>query len=111
MAGLIIVSIGFAVYLLLSDFGTDIYIPFAKSYIILPKIIYALFVVLVMIACTNSVNLTDGLDGLAAGVSSIILIFFIYVSMAWGDKVNSVFSAIVAGASIGFLFFNINLFI
>jgi phospho-N-acetylmuramoyl-pentapeptide-transferase len=108
MAGLIIVSIGFAVYLLLSNFGTDIYIPFAKSYIILPKIIYALFVVLVMIACTNSVNLTDGLDGLAAGVSSIILIFFIYVSMAWGDKVNSVFSAIVAGASIGFLFFNIN---
>ena len=61
-----------------------------------------------MLACTNSLNLTDGLDGLAGGVNAIIMIFFTYVAMAWGNKEISTFSAIIAGTSIGFLLFNIN---
>ena len=60
-----------------------------------------------MLACTNSLNLTDGLDGLAGGVTAIIMIFFTYVAMSWGDTAMSTFSSIVAGSTIGFLLFNL----
>lgn len=106
MIFLFVISIVFALYLVFSSFGTDTYVPFMKGYVILNPILYVLFVVFVMLACANSLNLTDGLDGLAAGVNSIIMIFFIFVGMAWGSKDMSTFSAIVTGASIGFLFFN-----
>jgi len=106
MIFLFVISLAFSLYLVFSGFGTDTYIPFLKSYIILNPILYVIFIIFVMLACTNSLNLTDGLDGLAAGVNSIIMIFFIFVGMAWGSKDMSTFSAIVTGASIGFLFFN-----
>ena len=107
MIFLSIISIIFSVYLVMTEFGTDIYIPIWKNYIILPQIVFVAFTAFVMVACTNSLNLADGLDGLAAGVSSIIMIFFIFVAMAWGDKATSTFSAIVAGSSIGFMMFNL----
>ncbi len=107
MIGLSIIAIAFSVYLAFSDFGTDIYIPIWKNYIILPSVVFIIFTAFVMVACTNSLNLTDGLDGLASGVSTIIMIFFIFVAMAWGDKTVSTFSAIVAGSTIGFMIFNL----
>lgn len=106
MLGLIIVSVIFVVYLTNMNFGTETYIPILKTYISLPTWIYIPAMVFIMLACTNSLNLTDGLDGLAAGVSAIIMIFFTFIAMAWGDKEMSTFSAIMAGASIGFLLFN-----
>jgi len=107
MLGLIIVSVIFVVYLTNINFGTDTYIPIWKNYITLPTFIYIPFMVFIMLACTNSLNLTDGLDGLAAGVNSIIMIFFTFIAMAWGDKEMSTFSAIMTGASIGFVLFNL----
>ena len=107
MLGLIIVSVIFAVYLVSINFGLDTYIPILKTYINLPVWLYIPAMVFIMLACTNSLNLTDGLDGLAAGVNSIIMIFFTFIAMAWGSKEMSTFSAIMTGASIGFLLFNI----
>jgi len=40
-------------------------------------------------------------------VNSIIMIFFTFIAMAWGDKEMSTFSAIMTGASIGFVLFNL----
>lgn len=107
MLGLIIVSVIFVVYLVNINFETDTYIPILKSYISLPVWVYIPAMVFIMLACTNSLNLTDGLDGLAAGVNAIIMIFFTFIAMAWGNKEMSTFSAIMTGTSIGFLLFNL----
>ena len=53
-------------------------------------------------------NLTDGLDGLASGITSIIMIFFAFVAAMYGNKEMSTFSAIVGGSTIGFLLFNMH---
>ena len=106
MLGLIIVATAFVVYLTHINFGTETYIPILKQYITLPVWIYIPCAVFIILACTNSLNLTDGLDGLAAGVSAIIMLFFVIVSIRMGVKEMSAFSAIVLGTTIGFLFFN-----
>ncbi len=107
MLGLIIVSVIFVVYLTHIGFGTDTYLPIFKKYITLPVWVYIPCTVFIMLACTNSLNLTDGLDGLAAGVNAIIMIFFTFIAMAWGNKEMSTFSAIMTGVSVGFLLFNL----
>lgn len=107
MLGLIIVATAFVIYLVYSGFGTETYIPILKTYITMPVGFYIPFAVLVILACTNSLNLTDGLDGLAAGVTAIIMLFFVIASIIFGNKDMSAFSAIVAGTTIGFLLFNL----
>ena len=107
MIGLILVSGAFIGYLLYSGFDTSMYIPILKTTVQLPVWFYVIFMLFVMVGTTNSLNLTDGLDGLAAGITAIIMMFFIFVSMAWGNKDYSIFSAIVAGSTVGFLFFNV----
>lgn len=106
MLGLIIVATAFVVYLTHINFGTETYIPILKQYITLPVWVYIPCAVFIILACTNSLNLTDGLDGLAAGVSAIIMLFFVIVSIKMGVKEMSAFSAIVLGTTIGFLYFN-----
>lgn len=108
MLGLIIIAVAFVVYLVYSGFGTETYIPILKQYITIPVWAYIPCTVFIILACTNSLNLTDGLDGLAAGITTIIMIFFIIVSAMFGSKEMSIFSAIVAGSTIGFLLFNMN---
>lgn len=107
MLGLILVATAFVIYLVSIDFGTETYIPILKTYITLPTWGYIPFAVLVILACTNSLNLTDGLDGLASGVTTIIMLFFVIASMVFGNKEMAAFSAIVTGATIGFMLFNL----
>lgn len=65
------------------------------------------FIVIFFVAVTNSVNLTDGLDGLAGGVSLIYLLFFgIIVSFVPAYYNYSLISFAMAGALLGFLLFN-----
>ncbi len=84
----------------------DMYIPIFKTTVSIPTWIYIPFAVFVILACTNSLNLTDGLDGLASGVTAIIMIFFAIASIKMGNKDMAAFSAIVTGTTIAFLFFN-----
>lgn len=107
MLGLIIVATAFVIYLVYSGFGTETYIPIFKTYVTMPQWLYIPFAVLVILACTNSLNLTDGLDGLASGVTAIIMLFFVIASMVFENKDMSAFSSIVAGTTIGFLLFNL----
>lgn len=60
----------------------------------------------VEIAMSNAVNLTDGLDGLAAGVTAIVGITFAVIGWKGGDTILTVSGTVVAGALIGFLLFN-----
>ena len=108
MFGLIIISVIFIVYLISTGFTTETYLPIFKTYISLPVWAYIPCAVFIMLACTNSLNLTDGLDGLAAGVNAIIMIFFTFIALTFGSKEMSIFSAIVTGTSIGFLIFNLH---
>ena len=110
MLGLIIVATAFVVYLTYVDGAAqtsmETYIPILKETITIPTWLYIPFAVFVILACTNSLNLTDGLDGLASGVTAIIMLFFVIASISFGNKDMSAFSAIVAGTTIAFLFFN-----
>lgn len=109
MLGLLIVAVSFTIILInVFNFGTDIYIPFIKEYITLPIYIYIPFSVLVMLATTNAINLTDGIDGLSTSVTSIILTCLTVISMLLGIKEVTIFGAIIIGACLGFLLFNLH---
>ena len=64
------------------------------------------FIVVFYVAVTNSVNLLDGLDGLASGVSGIYLLFFGAILALTGFNNYAVISFAFVGALLGFLFFN-----
>ena len=87
--------------------GTVIRIPFTSltwdmGWIFIP------FAILVILATVNSVNLTDGLDGLASCVSIVVAVFFLLLSSV-GEVQNTavaLFAATVAGGLVGFLIYN-----
>ena len=59
-----------------------------------------------MLACTNAVNLIDGLDGLAAGVTAIASLSLLFVAAAVGEGEIAVLLAALAGGCLGFLPYN-----
>ncbi|KEO83182.1 phospho-N-acetylmuramoyl-pentapeptide-transferase [Tumebacillus flagellatus] len=69
---------------------------------------YLPFLVLMVIGMSNAVNLTDGLDGLAAGTTAIA--FGSYAILAWwtSNMEVAIFCAAMVGALLGFLVFNVN---
>ena len=101
-----ILSILLAVYLAGYTLGsTLVYIPIADIYVDF-GIWYIPFVVFVMLAMTNAVNLTDGLDGLASGVTAFVSLFFTVAGMMYGIVSVEYFCAALCGACLGFLVFN-----
>lgn len=65
------------------------------------------FAAFTIVAFTNAYNITDGLDGLAAGVLFIALLGFWYISASILDTALSVFIALWLGSLLAFLYFNI----
>ena len=108
MLGLTLVSVVYVCYLVFGlDIGTDTYIPFIKTTIIFPTWLYIPFAVFVMLASTNCLNLTDGLDGLATGITAIIMTFFTVVGILLGVNEVSFIGTVITGACLGFLLFNL----
>ena len=66
--------------------------------------------ILWIVGCTNSVNLIDGLDGLACGVSAIASLTMLVVSMLVSDSNSNVATILAAlcGACLGFIPYNLN---
>ncbi|KAB3533196.1 phospho-N-acetylmuramoyl-pentapeptide-transferase [Alkaliphilus serpentinus] len=99
-----------------SVMGTRIIIPFIQGSVtignlVIPQyldlgILYIPFIIFVVIATVNSANLTDGLDGLASGVTLIIAAFFSVLALDWGYTSLAIFAGAVTGACLGFLRFN-----
>jgi phospho-N-acetylmuramoyl-pentapeptide-transferase len=68
--------------------------------------LYPVFIYLVVAGTTSAVNLTDGLDGLAAGCTSIVLLAYIGITFTTGQQDLALVAACLVGACIGFLWFN-----
>jgi phospho-N-acetylmuramoyl-pentapeptide-transferase len=69
--------------------------------------LYPLFIYLVVAGTTSGVNLTDGLDGLAAGCAAIVFLAYIGITfITGGDSSLSILAACMVGACVGFLWFN-----
>ena len=67
---------------------------------------YGVFLLFILIGASNAVNLTDGLDGLAGGLSAISFIAFGLISVAVGFEEIGIFTFILVGGLMGFLIFN-----
>jgi len=106
---LLVVSGVFVAYMLFKlNIGTYTYIPILDKFFDLGYYIFVPFAILVLISTTNVVNITDGLDGLATGIVVIMMTFFTILAIALGNVAVMIFSAIVTGACLGFLVFNVN---
>lgn len=64
------------------------------------------FTIIWIVGITNAINLIDGLDGLAAGVSTIALITLAGMALSMGNIFVLVMAAILAASTLGFLFYN-----
>lgn len=102
----IIIVVAFAYYIKTNtDIGTDLLIPFMEGYTFDLGILYWPFIVIVLLGTVNGVNLTDGLDGLASGVTLIVAAFFTMVAWAVGSGILPVSGAVI-GSLFSFLIFN-----
>jgi len=73
----------------------------------IPDWVYPIVIFLVIAGSANAVNLTDGLDGLAAGCCAIVLLAYIAITfITSGEHDLSLLSATLVGGCIGFLWFN-----
>ena len=68
--------------------------------------LYGLFILFALVAGSNAVNITDGLDGLAGGLSAIAGIAFGLISFSAGYEDIGIFCFILCGSLLGFLVFN-----
>lgn len=103
----IIVSLGFSVWMVSGGIiGTDVVIPFTDITLKLHYGLYIPLIILVMTAATNSVNLTDGLDGLATCITIVVAIFYLITSSLAGTTPVIVFSSALVGGLAGFLIYN-----
>lgn len=103
-----VLSVILAVYLANFTAGSSsVYIPIADVYVDF-GIWYIPFVVFVVLAMTNAVNLTDGLDGLASGVTAFVSLFFAVAGITYGIISGAYFCSAMCGACLGFLVFNKN---
>ncbi len=102
-------------------YSTELSVPFFKTFTPDLGTLYIPFAILVIVGCSNAVNLTDGLDGLAIGPVMVASMAYAVVAYAAGNKVVSeyllipyiegagelsVLMAAVFGSSLGFLWFN-----
>ena len=85
----------------------DLYIPFVRHPVAkVPTVLYLAVAVFVIVGCVNAVNLTDGIDGLASGVTLPVMVFFTVTALGKEKFGLAAFPATLAGGLIGFLFYN-----
>lgn len=107
MLGLLIVSSVYTIFCMqYMNISTDLILPFTDFRLSLPTWIFIPFTILVMLSTTNAVNLTDGVDGLAASVCAIIVTAISIIAIKLGNVEISIFGSIVVGSCLGFLVYN-----
>ena len=84
----------------------DLYIPFLNKRYYIPPIIYGIFGMLVIVGTVNSVNLTDGIDGLSSSVTIPVMIFFTVAAVKMDRMDAAVLPAALLGGLLAFLRFN-----
>lgn len=88
------------------DLNTEIIVPFINKSIAMPWWLYIPFILFVVVGTVNSVNLTDGLDGLATSITVVVGIFFAVVGLMSGSDTAAFFAAALVGGLLAFLIFN-----
>ncbi len=104
LAAQAVVAIGVGLYLKLRLVDGDVYLPVA-GYLVNPGWLYVPWAAMVIIATANAVNLTDGVDGLAAGSMAIAGLAYFAIGLA-GSSVVQLTAPALFGACLGFLVFN-----
>lgn len=105
----LLMQVGSAIILVCASFFTlDSSVHFLGLNINL-GLLYIPFMVFVFVGSSNAVNLTDGMDGLAAGCALLVTIGFEIIALIQGANLMITgFLAILAGSLIGYLFFNMH---
>ena len=106
MLGLLIIAVAFAIYLV--TIGTQTFIPILREYITIPMLLYVPFAIVVMLSATNAVNLTDGIDGLATSITTIIIACLTVIGIVNEIKEVVILGSIICGVNLGFLLFNMH---
>jgi len=121
MAGLIVISVAFCLCAVnLCGISAEVRFPgglaidlgvltttldFGGTIVSIPWL-YVLFVFLLMAGLSNAVNLTDGLDGLAGGCVMVVMLVMAMVAFNYDELNLAVFAGSIAGACVGFLWYN-----
>lgn len=101
MFGLLLISILYTVFIMFfTDHGTEIFIPIVKTSISLPVFLYIPFTILVILATTNAINLTDGVDGLSSSVCAIIITCLTVIAMINNSIEISILGSITIRSNI-----------
>ena len=104
----VVSAIFILLYIFVFDNGMDTAIPFIHKDMIMPVGIFVIFTLFILLGTSNAINLTDGLDGLATGVVTIIIAFFTAVAIKNNDTEMAVFGSTIMGSSLAFLIFNMH---
>ena len=101
------VAFGFiAIMHMLGNLTTSLYVPFINATINIPTPVYYVFAAFVIVGTVNSVNITDGADGLATGVTIPIAACIMILALYWGHYTVGIFAAALLAGLIAFLIFN-----
>ena len=84
----------------------NLYIPFWGKELILSWPVYMVFAAFVIVGTVNAVNITDGVDGLATGVTIPVALFYTAVAAWYGYMEVGTLAAALAGGLVAFLFYN-----
>jgi len=85
---------------------TTLGLQFNDTIVSVGPVVFVLVVLLVVSGAANAVNLTDGLDGLAAGTCAVALLVYTGIAFVSGQQDLAMFAATLMGSCIGFLWFN-----
>ena len=85
---------------------SNLYIPFINAIIYIPAPVYYILAAFVMVGTVNAVNITDGADGLAAGVSIPVAVCFTLIAYYGGPASAGIVAAALSGALPAFLIYN-----
>jgi len=98
-------SVSVIMTFMVAQFGLGTHLPFGLGDISLGIWFYP-WMIFIFIAVDNAVNLTDGLDGLAASVTFVVMLFYAVVAALQGEKFLMLAALAMAGALLGYLKFN-----
>lgn len=105
---IVVAAVFLSLLRLTGGLSAGLWIPGANVTLELSWVVYLIFSIVVVVGCDNAVNLTDGIDGLAASVTVPVAIFFAAVGYCQQNPGVMAFAGALAGALLGFLIFNFN---